>query len=75
MDQLTHSREDLGSPTCPNCGTEMQLYRSELVKFVPITTLYLFNCQRCLLFAESETVREPVVSPTIHGLRFFAAAA
>jgi len=77
MDQLTHSLK--GSPTCPYCGIEMQLCRSELVQFVPITTLYLFNCRTCLLFAESEAVHEPVwVSPgrlAGHDLRFFAAAA
>ena len=77
MDQLTHSLER--SPICPNCGTEMQLYRSELLKFVPITRLYLFNCLTCLLFAESETVHETVSVSTSrlsgHGVRFFAAAA
>jgi hypothetical protein len=78
MDQLTHSLEDLESPTCPNCGTEMSLYRSELVKFVPVTKLHLFNCRACLLVAESETVHEQVWVSSGgldgHRLRFFAAA-
>jgi predicted RNA-binding Zn-ribbon protein involved in translation (DUF1610 family) len=79
MDRLKHSLEDVASPTCPNCGNEMQLYRSELVKFVPITNLHLFNCPTCLLFAESETVREPVWvladKPAISRFRFFPPAA
>jgi hypothetical protein len=65
MDRIEHSLEDLHSPTCPNCGIEMQWFRSELVRFAPATNLNLFNCPGCLLFTESETVREPVwVAPT-----------
>jgi predicted RNA-binding Zn-ribbon protein involved in translation (DUF1610 family) len=79
MDQLTHSLEDLGSPTCPKCGNEMQLYRSELVRFLPVTNLHFFNCPTCLLFAESETVHEsawlPAESVAAPRLRFFAPAA
>ena len=64
MDRLKHSLEDREAPTCPTCGIEMQWYRSELVRFVPITNLHLFNCPTCFLLAESETVNEPVwVSP------------
>ena len=74
MDRIEHSLETLQSPTCPNCGIEMQWYRSELVRFAPATDLNLFNCPACLLFAESETVHEPVlVSPD--SFRFFALAA
>ena len=57
MDRLKHSLEDREAPTCPTCGIEMQWYRSELVRFVPITNLHLFNCPTCFLLAESETVR------------------
>jgi hypothetical protein len=65
MDRIEHSLEDLQSPTCPNCGIEMHWYRSELVRFAPATNLNLFNCPACLLFAESETVHEPVwATPT-----------
>jgi hypothetical protein len=52
MDRLKHSLEDLEAPTCPTCGIEMQLYRSELVKFVPVTKLHLFNCPTCFLLGE-----------------------
>jgi hypothetical protein len=78
MDRLTHSLEDLESPTCPICGNEMQLYRSELVRFVPVTNLHLFNCPTCLLFAESETVEPAWVPPdklAVPHFRFFAPAA
>ena len=64
------------SPTCPKCGVEMQLYRSDLVKFVPAVDLHLFKCPTCLLFAESEMVREPVWVPPDHHVsyvRFFSA--
>ena len=79
MDRLKRLLEDVEPPTCPHCGIEMQLYRSELVKFVPVTNLHLFNCPTCFLLAESETVNEPVwVSPdklTVAGFRFFSLAA
>ena len=79
MDRLKHSLEDREAPTCPTCGVEMQWYRSELVRFVPVTNLHLFNCPTCFLLAESETVNEPVwVSPdklAVAGFRFFAHAA
>ena len=79
MDRLKYSLEDLEAPTCPTCGIEMQWHRSELVRFVPVTNLHLFNCPTCFLLAESETVDEPVsVSPdklTVAGFRFFALAA
>src|SRR5437879_13646447 len=79
MARLKHSLEDLEAPTCPTCGIEMQWHRSELVRFVPVTNLHLFNCPTCFLLAESETVGEPVwVSPdklTVAGFRFFALAA
>ena len=79
MDRLKHSLEDVESPTCPRCGTEMQLYRSELVKFVPEINLHLFNCPTCLLFAESETVSEVAwAAPdrlAVPRFRFFALAA
>ena len=79
MDELKHSLEDVESPTCPNCGTEMRLYRSELVKFVPAISLHLFNCPTCLLFAESETVDEPVAGRAdkfaLTRFSFFASAA
>ena len=75
MDQLQHSLEDLELPTCPNCGIEMRLYCSELIKFVPATNLLLFNCPTCLLFAESEAVDEQVCVPrakvALPSLRFF----
>ena len=74
MDRMKHSLEDRQSPTCPNCGIEMQWYRSELVRFAPATNLNLFNCPACLLFAESETVHEPVwVTPDrlVPGFQFF----
>ena len=74
MDRLKHSLEDREAPTCPTCGIEMQWYRSELVRFVPVTNLHLFNCPTCFLLAESETVNEPVwVSPdklAVAGFRF-----
>lgn len=79
MDRLKHSLEDLEAPTCPSCGIEMQWCRSELVRFVPVTNLHLFNCPACFLLAKSETVSEPVwVSPdklALAGFRFFALAA
>ena len=79
MDRLKHSLEDREVPTCPTCGIEMQWYRSELVRFVPVTNLHLFNCPTCHLLAESETVSEPVrVAPgklEVAGFRFFAVAA
>ena len=59
MDRLKHSLEHLEVPTCPNCAIEMQWCRSELVRFVPVTNLHLFNCPTCFLLAESETVRAP----------------
>jgi hypothetical protein len=75
MGRLEHSLEDHQSPTCPNCGTEMRWYGSELVKFVPATNLNLFNCPNCLLFAESETVHHSVlVTPdqlAVPDFRFF----
>ena len=79
MDRLKHSPEKLVSPTCPSCGLEMQWCRSELVKFVPVTSLHLFNCVTCVLFAESETVGEPACAPLDNFVgsrfRFFALAA
>jgi hypothetical protein len=79
MDRLKHSLEELEAPTCPTCGIEMQWYRSELVRFTPVTNLHLFNCLTCCLLAEAETVKEPVwVSPdqlAVAGFRFFAHAA
>ena len=80
MDRLKHSlEEDVELPTCPRCGIEMQLYRSELVKFIPEINLHLFNCRTCLLIAESETVsqeawvaRDQLAAPRF---RFFALAA
>ena len=76
MDRLKHSLQELETPTCPTCGIKMQWCRSELVRFVPVTNLHLFNCPICYLLAESETVSEPVrVTPdklAIAGLRFFA---
>jgi hypothetical protein len=76
MDRLKHSLEL--APICPTCGIEMQWYRSELVRFAPVTNLHLFNCPTCCLLAESETVKEPVwVSPDqlAVAFRFFALAA
>jgi len=76
MVRLEHSLEDLQSPTCPNCGIEMQCYGSKLVRFVPATNLNQFNCPACLLFAESETVHDPVwVTPDklVPCFRFFVA--
>jgi hypothetical protein len=71
MDRLKHSLEELDAPTCPNCGIE-------LVRFVPLTNLHLFNCPTCFLLAEAETVNEPVwVSSDKFpdaGFRFFALA-
>ena len=75
MDRLKHSLEDREAPTCPTCGIEMQWYRSELVRFVPITNLHLFNCPTCFLLAESETVKELTPELTAAGFRFFAMAA
>ena len=45
MDRLQHWLEDLESPTCPNCGTEMRLCCSELIRFVPATNLLLFKAR------------------------------
>jgi hypothetical protein len=74
MDRLKHSLQDREMPTCPTCGIEMQWYRSELVRFVPKTTLHLFNCPTCFLLAESETVNELVWIPSkklaVAGFRF-----
>jgi hypothetical protein len=74
MDRLKQSLQD--RPNCPNCGVKMQLYRSELVKFVPEINLHLFNCPTCVLFAESETVHEAVsLAPDgahVSGFRFIA---
>ena len=78
MDRLKCSPEELNSPICPSCGLEMHWCRSELVKFVPVTSLHLFNCAACVLFAESETVCELPCGPPGHfagsGFRFFALA-
>jgi hypothetical protein len=75
----THSLEDREVPICPTCGIKMQWWRSELVRFVPVTNLHLFNCPFCFLLAESETVHEPVrVSSdklAVAGFRYFALAA
>jgi hypothetical protein len=59
MDWLKHSLEDVELPTCPDCGNGMQLYRSELVKFVPEINLHRFKCRTCPVFAESETGSDP----------------
>ena len=75
MDRLKHSLEELETPTCPTCGIEMQWYRSELVRFVPVTNLHLFNCPSCFLWAESETVKELTPELAAAGFRFFALAA
>jgi hypothetical protein len=75
---MYHSLDDIESPICPRCSVEMKLYRSELVKFVPIVDLHLFKCQTCLLFAESETVREPAWVPfdnCVPCVRFFSPTA
>jgi hypothetical protein len=73
------SPADVESPTCLRCGVEMQLYRSELIKFVPAVDLHLFKCPTCLLFAESETVSEVAwVAPVrlaVPRFRFFDLAA
>jgi hypothetical protein len=79
MDWRQHSTEDLQSPTCPNCRVMMRWCRSELVKFVPVTSLHLFNCPTCSLLAESETAQEPiwVAAHDVTGshFRFFGLAA
>jgi predicted nucleic acid-binding Zn ribbon protein len=75
---MDHSLEDIESPTCPRCGVEMQLYRSELVKFVPIVDLHLFKCSTCLLFAELEMARQQVWVPPnnrVPCVHFFSPAA
>jgi hypothetical protein len=78
-DRLKHSLQELETPTCPTCGIEMQWFRSELVRFVPVTNLHLFNCPICYLLAESEKVSEPVRITQDKlagaGFRFFAVAA
>ena len=43
MGRLKHSLQELETPTCPTCGIKMQWCRSELVRFVPVTNLHLFN--------------------------------
>jgi hypothetical protein len=73
MDRLKHSLQELETPTCPTCGIKMQWCRSELVRFVPVTNLHLFNCPICYLLAESETVTPDKLA--VAGLRFFAVAA
>ena len=75
MERLKHSLEDREAPTCPTCGIEMQWYRSELVRFVPVTNLHLFNCPSCFLLAESETVKELTPELAAAGFRLFALAA
>jgi hypothetical protein len=76
MDRPKHSLEDREAPTCPTCGIEMQWCRSELVRFVPVTNLHLFNCPTCFLLAESETVKELSANKlAVAGFRFFALAA
>ena len=75
MDRLKHSLEDLEAPTCPTCGIEMQWYRSELVRFVPLTNLHLFNCPTCFLLAESETVRLSPDKLSVTRFGYFALAA
>jgi hypothetical protein len=70
------SPADVESPTCPRCGVEMRLYRTDLVRFVPAVDFHLFKCSTCPLFAESETVRQPIwVQPSSDGFRFFSPAA
>jgi hypothetical protein len=71
----THSLEDHEVPTCPTCGIEMQWCRSELVRFVPVTNLHLFNCPTCFLLAESETVWLSPDKLAVAGFRYFALAA
>jgi hypothetical protein len=78
MDRLKHSLEELETPTCPTCGIAMQWFRSELIRFVPVTNLHLFNCPICHFLAESETVSEPVRTPdklAVAGFQFLAVAA
>jgi hypothetical protein len=75
MDRLKHSLEDLEAPTCPTCGIEMQWYRSELVRFVPVTNLHLFNCPTCFLLAESETVRRSPDKFSVAHFGYFALGA
>ena len=72
MDRLKHSLEDREAPTCPTCGIEMQWYRSELVRFVPVTNLHLFNCPTCFLLAESETVRRSPEKLSVARFGYFA---
>jgi hypothetical protein len=60
MTRPEHSLKAVESPLCPNCSIEMRWYRSELIKFVPKTSLHLFSCLTCSLIAESETVQEPI---------------
>jgi hypothetical protein len=75
---MDHSLDDLEAPICPRCGVEMELYQSELVRFVPVVDLHLFKCQTCLVFAESEIVREPVWMPPdncVSFVRFFSPTA
>ena len=74
-DRLKHSLEDREAPTCPTCGIEMQWYRSELVRFVPITNLHLFNCPTCFLLAESETVRRSPDKFSVAHFGYFALGA
>jgi hypothetical protein len=72
---MDYSLDDIESPICPGCGVEMQLYRSELVKFVPVVDLHSFTCETCLLFAQSEIVREHVWVPPdsrVPCVRFFS---
>ena len=73
---MDYSLHDIESPICPTCGVEMQLYRSELVKFIPIVDLHSFKCPTCFLFAQSEMVREHVwVPPDVPCVRFFCPTA
>ena len=75
MDRLKHSLEHPEPPTCPTCGIEMQRYRSELIRFVPVTNLHLFNCPNCFLLAESETVRLSPDKLSVTRFGYFALAA
>jgi hypothetical protein len=75
MDRLKHSLEELETPTCPTCGIKMQWFRSELIRFVPVTNLHLFNCPICHLLAESETVSVTPDKLAVAGFQFFAVAA
>jgi len=50
-------------------------YRSELVRFVPVTNLHLFNCPNCFLLAESETVRLSPDKLSVTRFGYFALAA